>query len=255
VVQPNGDGGLGISPTYNLASPYGLYDQPNFYRFHIYRNEQDGSHRLFVQWKKNGAENGFDVTGGLVITGAVYLRLRFDSTNVHFEASRDGTLWTDAYTEAFGLPGYTLDSSFYYELAGHKTNSTGVLTLDDFFITDSGASSLANESAVEESTTAIPTTFAVRNYPNPFSTNGTTRIRLGLPQDAEIQLSVFALSGHEVQELAAGSFCTGSHEVIWDGRNREGSALSSGIYLLRLRYRTAKSGAWSQSVRKVTIVK
>jgi hypothetical protein len=105
------------------------------------------------------------------------------------------------------------------------------------------------------SSASIPASFAMRNYPNPFSASEMTRIRLGMPQDAEIRLSVFALSGREVRELVAGSFCTGNHEVIWDGRNREGRALSTGVYLLRLRYRTDKGGAWAQSVHRVLMVK
>ncbi|MDZ7366939.1 MAG: fibronectin type III domain-containing protein [candidate division KSB1 bacterium] len=134
VVQPNNDGDLGISPTFNLASKYGVYDQPNWYRFYVYRNSNSGPYRLFVQWKKSSVEDGLDVTGSLVINGAVYLRLRFDETNIHFEASLDGVNWTDTYTEAFGLPGYTLDSNFYYELAAYNTPAKGVLTVDDFAI-------------------------------------------------------------------------------------------------------------------------
>jgi hypothetical protein len=87
-----------------------------------------------VQWKKNGVEGGFDVTGSLVITGAVYLRLRFDDTNIHFEVSLDGAVWTNTYTEAFALPGCTLDTPFYYELAGYNTTFNGVLTVDDISI-------------------------------------------------------------------------------------------------------------------------
>jgi hypothetical protein len=139
VVAPNDDGALGMSPTYNLSSPYGIYDQANWYRFYTYRNGHSGAYRLFVQWKKSGVDNGLDVTGNLVINNTVYLRLRFDNTNIHFEASLDGVSWIDTYNEAFGLPGYTLNSPFYYELAGYNTASNGVLTVDDFAISNNSA--------------------------------------------------------------------------------------------------------------------
>jgi len=135
VTQPNDDGDLGMSPTYNLSSTYGIYNEANWYRFYTYRNNHSGSYLLYVEWRKNGVQSGFDVTGNLVITGAFYLRLRFDNTKIHFEASLDGVNWTNTYNETFALPGYTLNSAFYYELAGYKTWSNGTFIVDDFSIT------------------------------------------------------------------------------------------------------------------------
>ncbi len=135
VVQPNNDGDLGLSPTYNLSSIYGLYNEANFYRFYTYRSTASGPYRLYVEWKKSGVLSGLDVTGTLVINGIVYLRLRGDEAKIHFEASLDGVTWTDTYNETFALPGYTLDTPFYYELAGYKTWSLGTFVVDDFSIT------------------------------------------------------------------------------------------------------------------------
>jgi hypothetical protein len=139
VIQPNNDGDLGMSPTYNLSSIYGIYNETNFYRFYTYRNTSSGAYRLYVEWKKNGALNGIDVTGNLVINGAVYLRLRGDDTKIHFDASLDGVTWSDTYNETFALPGYTLDTPFYYELAGYKTWSLGTFIVDDFSISSQSA--------------------------------------------------------------------------------------------------------------------
>jgi lysophospholipase L1-like esterase len=254
VIKSNDDGDLGISPTYNLSSQYGVYDQANWYRFYTYRNGHAGSYRLYVEWNKNGVSNGFDVTGNLVINSLVYLRLRFDNSNIHFEASLDGTNWTDTYHETFGLPGYTLDSPFYYELAAYKTGTNGILTMDDFSITGSSASGLAAKPAsLDAASLSVPTDFALQNYPNPF--NAATRIRFTLPQNAEIQLSVFDALGREVHELIAGSRPAGNYEVAWNGRDHNGDEMSTGFYLLRLRYRLEGSGAWSQVVRRVMMVK
>jgi len=137
VIQPNDDGNIGVTPTYNLASRYGISDQPNWYRFYTYRQGGSGNYRLNVEAMKNGVFSEVEVTGSLVITGVVYLRLRFDETKIHFEASLDGRNWTNTYNETFALPGYTLDSPFYYELAGYKTSELGELVLDDFSIVSS----------------------------------------------------------------------------------------------------------------------
>jgi len=253
-VKPSDDGDLGISPTYNLSSPYGIYDQANWYRFYTYRNTKSGPYRLYVQWKKNGVENGFDVTGNLVINGAVYLRLRFDSSKIYFEASLDGATWTKTYGETFTLPGYTLDTPFYYELAGYNAATHGVLTVDDFVISSGASSSIAAKpSGLEAAAAAVPTTFALQNYPNPF--NATTRIRFALPQEAEIHLSIFDVLGREVQELLVESRPAGTYEVIWDGKNRDGVTLGTGAYFVRLRYHLEGTGAWAQVVHRVMMVK
>ncbi len=252
VVQPNDDGDIGISPTFNSASKYGIYDQPNWYRFYTYRN--GGAIHLYVQWNKNGVIGDLDVTGNLAVNGTIFLRLRFDDTNIHFEASLDGATWTDTYTEVFDLPGYTLDSVFYYELAAYSTVVNGILIVDDFSISNnlaSGPSAKPNLAAAPA--TIAPAVFALQNYPNPF--NAETRINVALPQDAGIHLAVYDLTGREVQELLVGSRLAGNYEITWDGRNRDGIISSSGVYLLRLRYRTGASSAWSQVVHRVLMVK
>lgn len=71
-----------------------------------------------------------------------------------------------------------------------------------------------------------------QNYPNPF--NGSTAIVFELPSASDATVSVFNVLGQEVTRLAEGRFNEGSHTVIWDGRNRRGDAVTSGIYLVRL---------------------
>jgi glucose/arabinose dehydrogenase/mono/diheme cytochrome c family protein len=104
----------------------------------------------------------------------------------------------------------------------------------------------------------LPSTFALQNHPNPFGLspfNAATRIGFDLPQPAEFQLTVFDVAGREVRQLAAGSRPAGRHEVMWDGRRGDGKALSAGVYLLRLRYRTEKNQTWAQTVHRVMLVK
>lgn len=252
VVKPNSDGALGISPTYNLASKFGITDQPNFYRFYNFRSGNTGPYHLIVQAKKNGVEEEHDVTGTLVINGAFYMRLRFDKTNIHFEISFDGIKWAEAYTETFALPGYTLDSPFYYELAAYSTPTTGVWRIDDFgILTEPFA--VAKSTAEEFVATPLPEKFALNNYPNPF--NAATRLQLALPREAEVELAIFDLTGREVQQLLLGSRAAGNHEIIWNGRDHRGIELGTGIYLARLRYRTNANEVWSQIVHRVMMVR
>ncbi len=255
VVQPSNDGNLGISPSYTASSANGIYNEANWYRFYTYRDQSSGPYLLFVQWKKNGVEDGLDVTGSLNITGAVYLRLRMDETEIHFEASLDNTTWIDAYHEPFGLPGYTLDSQFYFELAAYRTSQKGVLIVDDFTITGGPSTvNLAKNFSPEQiQETLLPAALALGNYPNPF--NLSTRVRFELPQAAAIEITAFDFTGRKVGELTRGNFAAGTHEIIWEGTNAEGLVLSSGTYFVRLRVRAENSNETAQLVRRVTLLK
>jgi len=79
----------------------------------------------------------------------------------------------------------------------------------------------------------IPTRLELTgNYPNPF--NPSTRIRFGLPQNAQIRLVIFNLLGEKVRTLVDASFMAGFHELTWDGMNENGQQVSSGLYLYKL---------------------
>ncbi|MBT4501884.1 MAG: DUF362 domain-containing protein [Gemmatimonadetes bacterium] len=90
--------------------------------------------------------------------------------------------------------------------------------------------------AVTESvnSNAIPRDFALdQNYPNPF--NSDTVIRFALPNDGEIDLAIYNLTGQKVATLMAGPRRAGSYAINWDGRDRYGADLASGTYLYQLR--------------------
>jgi photosystem II stability/assembly factor-like uncharacterized protein len=75
----------------------------------------------------------------------------------------------------------------------------------------------------------VPASYLLaQNYPNPF--NPTTTITYELPKSSIVRLSVFDMLGREVAVLVNKSEDAGVHEVMFDG-----SGLSSGVYLYRLR--------------------
>ncbi|MBC8366017.1 T9SS type A sorting domain-containing protein [bacterium] len=70
-------------------------------------------------------------------------------------------------------------------------------------------------------------------YPNPF--NPSTEIRFELDLPARVHLAIFNIAGRQVRELYTERFLdAGEHGYTWRGRDDEGNALPSGIYLLRL---------------------
>jgi hypothetical protein len=81
-----------------------------------------------------------------------------------------------------------------------------------------------------------------QNYPNPF--NPSTTIRYGLPNRADVTLSVFNTLGQQVALFENGQQEAGYHEVKFDG-----SGLASGVYFYRI-----QAGGFVQT-RKLTILR
>ncbi len=73
-----------------------------------------------------------------------------------------------------------------------------------------------------------------QNYPNPF--NPSTKIRYALPKDnMKVQLSIFDVSGREVVKLVNRVESGADHEVLWNGKNKAGQDVASGVYFYKLK--------------------
>jgi len=70
------------------------------------------------------------------------------------------------------------------------------------------------------------------NYPNPF--NPSTTISFNLNSHSRVRLAVFNNSGLLIATLMQGELSVGSHEVVWDGTDRNGQNVSSGTYFYSL---------------------
>jgi 5'-nucleotidase len=87
--------------------------------------------------------------------------------------------------------------------------------------------------SVGEPTDELPQEFALsQNYPNPF--NPQTEISYSLPYDTNVRLAIYDILGQEVRILIDGYQSAGENTVVWDGRNQNGQAVSSGIYFYKL---------------------
>jgi hypothetical protein len=89
----------------------------------------------------------------------------------------------------------------------------------------------------------IPTEYALMSaYPNPF--NPVTKITYELPENTEIQITVFDMGGTYITTLVNTFQIAGYHTISWNA-----SSYPSGVYLIRM-----DSGDFTQT-QKVVLVK
>jgi len=99
----------------------------------------------------------------------------------------------------------------------------------------------------------IPTEFSLSaNYPNPF--NPSTTIEYGVPEDAEIRLTVYNMLGQELITLAEGMHTPGRYSVVWDAKDGTGKSVSSGVYFYRINA-NGVSGKNYQQLQKMVLMK
>jgi len=79
----------------------------------------------------------------------------------------------------------------------------------------------------------IPNTFMLHGaYPNPF--NSSTSIKFSLPEQTDIDLSIYNVLGQMVKSFRFNNMPAGECSVVWDGFSDSGSGVSSGVYLYRI---------------------
>ncbi len=88
---------------------------------------------------------------------------------------------------------------------------------------------------------------AASNFPNPF--NPTTTITYSIPEDGEMSLKIYNTKGQLVKTLKNEYASAGNHEAIWNGEDRNGNPVSSGIYFYRL------ENASSSVINKMLLLK
>lgn len=121
---------------------------------------------------------------------------------------------------------------YRYDPAALKANMTVILT--KYF---------GLNTAIDAPKENTPHRFALLpNYPNPFSPAATelnklaaTQIIFQLPGREHVQLEIFNLLGQRVRVLLNATRESGTHAVLWDGKNEAGQNVAAGVYIMRLR--------------------
>ena len=102
--------------------------------------------------------------------------------------------------------------------------------------------------SVDDEPANIPDEFNLHPaYPNPF--NPSTTISFDLNVRLALDLKIFDQLGREIITLFSGTLEQGKHSYTWNGRDKYGKKVSSGIYFSQLQ------AGDRQMLRKVTLLK
>jgi|GEM_PF-858524 len=150
------------------------------------------------------------------------------------------------------VPGSAVGGDYSYNAYVRDHNTWELLAQDSFPFTklpSDGSSNHSNGWALsgwdEASTFDLsPLTFDLKP-PSPTPFNASTTIDFELPAAVDIRLTVYDITGREVQSLVNSHQSIGKHSVVWDAGNH-----SSGVYFVRLSVDGGQS-----SVRKVVLMK
>jgi hypothetical protein len=92
----------------------------------------------------------------------------------------------------------------------------------------------------------------MQNYPNPVHSSTTLPFRVGATDKSAgpvpVRLDVFDVAGRRVATLVDDVRAPGDYRVQWDGRDRAGRAVASGVYFARF-----STGDVNQTVRMLRV--
>ena len=142
-----------------------------------------------------------------------------------FSSTNDGTNWIQennglANVSVGDLDFRSSDTTMYAATHGRGMFSTSL------------ANSITSALGVNK---PVPENFKIfQNYPNPF--NPSTSIAYDLPHAGNVKLFIYNISGKEISTLIDNFQSAGKHSIVWDGKNKEGQDVSSGIYLYSVKF-------------------
>lgn len=245
-----------IDPYYPIETPYPAqrgkfvaYTDPDGYWEAIVRK---GMYDIFASPSFNGFANAF--LPNLDCNQEIEVNLVLERAEIVFQGSvtdrggnpAPGTLVSlfdpkngdhvSTFTDDAGRFQIDLPMGDYEMFIEGPSGSTELPTSDRLRLdTDTEVTIQLGTGLVEDRSpgTKLPRAFALsQNSPNPF--NPSTTISYVLEDQAQVKLAVYDLRGRTVAVLVDRVQNEGDYDVQWNGKDRSGRQLSSGVYMYRL---------------------
>ena len=209
-------------------------------QYDIYAQHIDASGT--VQWIADGVplctaagyqliqEITSDGAGGAIVTWQDDRNDNVDIYAQHIDASGTVQLTAD------GIPLCTATGGQQYPgIASDGVGGAVVAWQDDRcgdYCRDIYAQQIAGVIAGTETLETPKVAFLEQNYPNPF--NPQTTIRFGLAGAGSVTLMIYDPAGRLVTTIIDETMPAGHYSETWDGKDSNGSAVSSGVYFYKL---------------------
>ncbi len=177
----------------------------------------DSSPEIYAKIRDDNFGDGIDLSRTFLMLNGDTLNTSYDPANekIYYQFSSEDTLMDGEYTVTVEVT----------DFADNTVTQTFTFTLDPM----PGMVGIENDSPA-------PGRFRVyQNYPNPF--NPETNIQFDLPFSGTVEVNVYDLRGSFIRQLITGNKPAGRHEVTWDGRNGNGSPVSSGTYFYQVKFK------------------
>ena len=111
----------------------------------------------------------------------------------------------------------------------------GTTTTDNYILSAGFWGSVSRMFLDVDDEVVLPTEYSISNaYPNPF--NPVTNIDITIPESGLMQFAIYDILGRQVFEHKQTFASPGHYRFSWSGKNNHGSSLSSGVYLLTVRF-------------------
>jgi hypothetical protein len=124
---------------------------------------------------------------------------------------------------------YYLDVYSYYSLHNGETPSFSKPHIGSYKL----YAVMKAQTGVADEDNMLPKEFSLgQNYPNPF--NPTTSINYSLANVTDVKITIYNVMGQKVITLLDENQVAGRYSIQWNGQDRFGQHVSSGVYLYRI---------------------
>lgn len=109
----------------------------------------------------------------------------------------------------------------------------GTLSIHTAEFSDTLGNLLEVQTSYNDVPAELPSVFSLaQNYPNPF--NIETTISFALPREVEVNMRIYNITGQLIRTLINRRMEAGQYRMNWDGKDDDGSVVSSGIYFYQI---------------------
>ncbi|MCP4704460.1 MAG: DUF11 domain-containing protein, partial [candidate division Zixibacteria bacterium] len=198
--------------------------------------------------------SGPDIANNVIVTDTLPAYISYLADTVSHGSS---TIIDSIFTCTVGdlIPGVvaTMKISAQVDSAGEIINYAVVSTSDaeSFLLNNIDVDTTVSVDSQTDITiineNELPVSYQLsQNYPNPF--NPSTVINFSLPRSSDVEIDVLNILGQKINSIVNGKYPAGNYSVTWDGIDKDGNAVASGIYFYKI-----KAEGYSESKKMILL--